>query len=375
MPPPRPPAPSTPAVPGVRFTEALRQIWVGPFTPMANARAQTRDGTTVSVLIIREDEEYDADSTPCYDRTRDEAANISRFLRTPTPYATLSNGSLADMLCQVIWGSNAIEGVGADFYTTNRICRPLFLSTHRVKRNVRLRLAYLAGMRNTVIEYFVRHNLSVDAWTVRRCEREILDHALAAMYLFNHAAVEEKELTMETLVETHGILTQGFHGADGVSWCDWSGCDREYHTTSCGDRIWCVDMGRLQQFLERLAEILRRKVRSAVETGRIDPIALAAQCCQLSYVFHAAHGGDRRLSRLIMNALLLKYGGIVVAVGADQHLDQYQDIMGRLRSMALQYVDRGYDTWEGAHKELPSFLLRQVYATLKRWRKALEAET
>lgn len=45
-----------PSEPGIRFSEALRETFVGPFTPMANARIRSTDGTTVTLPILKKAE-------------------------------------------------------------------------------------------------------------------------------------------------------------------------------------------------------------------------------------------------------------------------------------------------------------------------------
>jgi hypothetical protein len=340
---------------------------------MAHARARTTDGTTVPLLILREDKEYDTDITTDHDGIRDEAAKISRFFRAATLHAAISNESLADIFCRMIWGSNLIEGLGADFDTTSYICRPIFMSRYRTSQRVMLRDIYLAAIRNAVLGHFDRYQLAPAARSVLHCTREVLNHGLAAMHLINDVVVEDKDLDAEIIMETHDILTEGIQRAEGLSWCEWSGRDREYYTTSNGRKNWCVDTEGLHLHMKLLARLLQHDVQSAVQAGRMDPVALAAKFCQLSYACHALHGGDGRLSRLILNALLLKYGGIMVVAGAEQDLDEYKEIAARARATMLRYVD-GEDVESAEfHKELSSFLLRHVHSTMKRWRQTMEA--
>ncbi|OIW35265.1 hypothetical protein CONLIGDRAFT_48582 [Coniochaeta ligniaria NRRL 30616] len=270
-----------------------------------------------------------------------------------------------------------MEHVGADLTATYQICRPMFLSRSRPIPNVPVQLPQAAN-RAAVIGHFNRVGLRAEPRSMDSCEHEVLGHALAAMHIINQVVIEGKDLDATIILETHDFLTQGLRKAEDrvpCGWCERSDCYREYYTTSSDTKIWCVDE-RFKQTVEILAEPLRGMVRSAVEAGRMDPVGLAALFCQSAHGSHAVDGGDKRLTRLIMNALLLKYGGVMVAVGSDNSmLEVYQEIALKSETAALRCVggkDGGPQEMQQIHKEFSTFLLQLVHRSMQRWRQALE---
>lgn len=309
--------------PQLSFTQALRERWTGPFTPMANARARSTDRTVVPLLILRENGEYDADVTRDYEEMRDEAAKLSRFFRTisPSPHVALSKKAVADMLGCMIWGSNIIEGVGVDLETTLNICDAIFRGRTRTFRNTKLRPSFLKAALEAIELCFQKHRLPRDASSIRHCLLEVVNHALAAMHIINHVVLDDEDLDVEVITETYNILTEGLENGEDPNPC-YSHLHDGYH---CNRR--CDHGASFHKDIEGLALHLQHDVRTAVEAGRMDPVTLAAKYGQYLYCLQGLYGGDKRLSRLIMNALLLKYGGMVVAVGAGvQNRDEYLDV-------------------------------------------------
>lgn len=69
----------------------------------------------------------------------------------------------------------------------------------------------------------------------------------------------------------------------------------------------------MKKFVEQYAKDTER----AEERKRIFHIDLAAKYCTFFVCIHPFENGNARLCRLLMNAILLKYTGMVVTIGGN----------------------------------------------------------
>ena len=82
--------------------------------------------------------------------------------------------------------------------------------------------------------------------------------------------------------------------------------------------------------MARLVEETNAAIAKTEEEGSLDPYCLAAKACAEFVMIHPFLDGNGRTCRLILNALLLKYAGIVVPIGEhEEERDEYLQIKRR----------------------------------------------
>ncbi|CVK88424.1 uncharacterized protein FPRN_02260 [Fusarium proliferatum] len=103
-------------------------------------------------------------------------------------------------------------------------------------------------------------------------------------------------------------------------------------------------------------------------SGEIDSVALAAKYCHKFVNIHPFLDGNSRTSRLILNTILLKYGGCFIWFGKDAiEREEYMDIATEgfaAEALTMQQEEMD-DLPEGFkpkhHKKLATFSLKHVY--------------
>lgn len=269
------------------------------------------------------------------------------------------------MLSLMIYGSDNIQGVGVDIETTRFICRKIFASRHRLGDE--LSAGFLAAIREKVEQYLARRGSPWGYEDVYRCEHEVLSHALAALHLFTHVVLEDKDLDEDIIMQTHAILKQSIpqmqHRFDLIT-----RDDPYYYTTSNGLKFNLVDEDVLRQYVRDIVNRLDREIQFTIGIGTMDPVAFAARYCNSFFAYPEFFVNcDVRLSRLIMNTLLLKHASIFVTMGDTFFSQEHcQRIMWQAVHRML-WVSR-----EQQYKDLSSYILREVHCSLKSWREALD---
>lgn len=193
---------------------------------------------------------------------------------------------------------------------------------------------------------------ATDIQSLLHSRHEIVQHALAAKYLFDTIVLQDIPLDEDIIKETHRILMRfSEHEASGGIYreSDEGGShglrletDEEYEK-----RV--QDCKRLKPnrpiperkqvplfsskfvrgksvklFMRNLVAEHNERIKTAEKTGEIDAIDLA---CRLSTAFvciHPFEDGNGRLCRLILNAMTIRYAGRVVEIGKDpRERDEY----------------------------------------------------
>ena len=106
---------------------------------------------------------------------------------------------------------------------------------------------------------------------------------------------------------------------------------------------------------------LQIDLAKADEKKWLDPFVLAAKYCDRMVNIHPFKDGNGRMCRLILNAILMKYAGIVVSLGEKgENRDQYI-------AVTMENSKVG-----GHHGQLASLVLGQAEGTLLRLKNTLQ---
>ena len=232
----------------------------------------------------------------------------------------------------VILGSNMIERAGLDLSETTKMVDKIFrgqeVGVGERDDNYKMQLEKCMK---------VKHNIQDGEEHILRSRWEVIQHAKALCFLTNAFVTKGKPLSEELIKDTHKTLcTNISHPKYGTTWEEYAGIYRnevrqpgskemraEVHASGTNftpSRI-------VPKAMIRFIKELNSKIEEANQRGMLGPFCLAAWACADFVVIHPFLDGNGRTCRLILNAITLKYAGIVVPIGEhDEERSQYLDI-------------------------------------------------
>ena len=144
---------------------------------------------------------------------------------------------------------------------------------------------------------------------------EILDHFQAYEYLLNNL---DKPLTEELLKETHRLLTE--HTLEYKTRNDEVPSKPGEYTTvdmCAGDTIF----GEHEKLIRQVPRLLE-STQSAIDSGEVHPMVIAAKFHGYYEYLHPFRDGNGRLGRLMSNFILLKMGQPLLIIPSS-HREEY----------------------------------------------------
>lgn len=187
-----------------------------------------------------------------------------------------------------------------------------------------------------------------------------MQHAAAFQYIVKAFVKEDKPLSEALIRETHDILVKGLNAEDAgvISKENFGGTYRKKDAFVGAIRF--LKPSEIPQAIKSLVVSLQADLNVIEKTGAIDPFMLAAKYHDRFVNIHPFADANGRMCRIILNAILIKYAGIVVALGEkDQDRDQY--IMIANESTRVQ----------GHPGQLGKLVLDQANITLRNWKAKL----
>ncbi|KAL8911969.1 MAG: hypothetical protein Q9171_002945 [Xanthocarpia ochracea] len=255
--------------------------------------------------------------------------------KSPSLAAATITETIRDDMVDCIFGSNFIERAGLDLDQTKWICEAIF-------RNETVDVQAQDDEYQAQLESLAKRKLSAtDAAThIIRSRNEVVQHARAMQHITNALVTEGQELSEQLIMDMHRILcTDVDHPKYGTKWHDYAGIYRnKVRQPRSGQMGAEANAGsthftpskRVPSAMARLVEETNAAIAKAEEEGSLDPYCLAAKACAEFVMIHPFLDGNGRTCRLILNALLLKYAGIVVPIGEnDEEKDEYLQIKRR----------------------------------------------
>ena len=168
-----------------------------------------------------------------------------------------------------------------------------------------------------------------------------MQHALALRYIVDAIVKRNQPFSEAILKTTHRILITGVdHPKYDTPWREYAGIYRHQVRQPGTGQIGAeVNAGRthftpskmVPRAMKRIVDALNDDIAAATEKeGVLDPYTLAAKWCAELVWCHPFLDGNGRLCRLLLNAILLKYAGIVVPLGGDEEeREEYLDVKRR----------------------------------------------
>ncbi|CAG8112225.1 unnamed protein product [Penicillium olsonii] len=201
------------------------------------------------------------------------------------------------------------------------------------------------------LEHSILHKgLPTSKSAILRSRVEIIQHAKAASFLITQLCLHDKDLSERAILQKHGILTYKVD-ADEVS--------AGFHTFPAPALV--------PSKMKAMISDLEYDLSQCVKRGTIDPISLAAKYAHIFINIHPFIDGNGRMCRLILNAMLLKFGSFLVCLGAgEEERRKYLEIAADGSALEDLYEDAEEDEKPKLHKQLSSFVLDHVKEDMKK---------
>ncbi|KAF7563338.1 hypothetical protein G7046_g807 [Stylonectria norvegica] len=263
---------------------------------------------------------------------------------------------------RAIFGSNMIEHVGLGWDITAQLCRRIFAGediSSISERNTACQDELLDLYRQQATLH------DMPAQYVLRGRDEVVQHAKAFQHLLHAFVVKKQGLTENLIKQTHQILTKDVPivqpGFPDVAPEDYGGIYRTVIVIA-GETNFTVPASipaKMEEMCARLAE----ELSIAESKNVIDPFSMATKYSMEFVQIHRFRDGNGRMCRMILNAILCRYAGVVIPIGEQE--DDRDEYMGIKR--------RASQDMEG-HGEYATFALKKAVTRLREMKKKLARE-
>ena len=272
-----------------------------------------------------------------------------------------------DTMIAMIFGSNFIEKAGSEHNVTLKICEKIFAGLP-VPSEIPDRDPEYLATRN----HLVQQGLDASYSAVIRSRREIIQHAKALKYIVIHMVGFNEPLTENIILSTHGILCDGVDLEEGDKSSSYAGMYRKVMV--CAGFNSFVSPAGIPSAMRNLVQDFNRDITKAEEEGSLDPFTLAAKYCHKFVNIHPFVDGNGRMCRLLLNAVLLKYAGIVIPLGEEEpDRTAYLEVATRASEIESLAADEDEQSAKPAWAELSSLLIKEACTRFKTFRERLRA--
>ncbi|KAJ4004132.1 hypothetical protein NW752_010791 [Fusarium irregulare] len=236
-----------------------------------------------------------------------------------------------DTVIHALYGSNMIERAGLGWEATLNHCR-------RVLRG-----------------------LDIQEIDDIRGQREVVQHMRAYQHILYRFAILGEDMTEDLIKNTHGILCKGVPIIEvpEVPYEKYAGIYRKC-CVSAGNTMFVTPQSVPTTMTKMCANL-----KTELEGGRqhLDPFSLASKYSLRFVEIHPFQDGNGRMCRMILNAILFRYAGIVVPIGeTEEDRVEYMDIKKRASS-----------DMEG-HGEYATFVLRKSVRSIQKLKQKLHGK-
>ena len=253
----------------------------------------------------------------------------------PKDAAALMAESVQEGMILVIFGSNLIERAGESLDETKRICEAIF-------RGEEVAPKPRTDAYRQKLEAWIHSKKTEEGGEehIMRTRNEVIQHARALQYMTEAVITREEPITEQLILDTHRILCHDVnHPKYKTPWRSYAGIYRnrvkQPFTGEMGAEVHAggthfTPSKRVPDAMKNLILNLNSDIEQAERTKKLDPYTLAAKYCAEFVCIHPFLDGNGRLCRLLLNAILLKYAGIVAPIGEhDEAREEYLAIKAR----------------------------------------------
>ncbi|XEU97182.1 hypothetical protein FSHL1_002468 [Fusarium sambucinum] len=316
-------------------------------------------------ITIRSDSSYrtyatDQDPKALFDKATRYLGSM-RDNRTAEQQETLI-GELHESIIHAIFGGNKIERAGLGLDVTHHLCRKI-LRGEPVPDIDERDPEYEAK----VLELY-HHDKTLrnqPRQHVLRGRREIVQHMRAFQHIIHHFVILGQDMSEDLIKETHAILCKGVSIIDPefpeVPYEKYAGKYR--HVPVGAGNTMFVTPKFVPAKMSEMCTNLMKEIEDGEAQKSLDPFSLASKYSLRFVEIHPFQDGNGRMCRMILNAILFRYAGIVVPIGErEEDRVEYMNIKKRAsRDM------------EG-HGEYATFVLKKGTTAIRKLKQKLQGK-
>ncbi|KAJ2975886.1 hypothetical protein NQ176_g5264 [Zarea fungicola] len=216
---------------------------------------------------------------------------------------------LETAMINAVYGSNMVETAGTSLDITINLCRAVFRG-----QDVSADIGEQDPTYAAHLQALVNQTRNADKDAVIESRADVINHAKAFNYMVERVVLNDEVISEEMIRETHRILAAGMRGHDDLIL-------GEYRTHDVAIRYKNGKTSRtmghkyVPQKMAQMVANLAHEISVANEAGQLDPYTLAARYHQVFVFIHPFADGNGRVSRIILNTLLLKFAGHICVIG------------------------------------------------------------
>ncbi|KAG8411112.1 hypothetical protein J3458_016223 [Metarhizium acridum] len=266
---------------------------------------------------------------------------------------------LHEAMIRAIFGSNQIERAGLNLDLTIELCRKVFAGEEVGEVSER----DPAYQKQLLELYHKQSDLkNMPAKYILRSRNEVVQHARAFQHIVHAFVVEKKDLSEDLIKETHRILVKRVpiveEGHPDVSPDQYGGIYRKV-VVGAGTTNFTVPQF-VPKKMKEMCDALKEELKAAEDKKGIDPFSIASKYSLEFVQIHPFQDGNGRMCRMILNAILCRYAGVIVPIGEQ----------GEERSVYMGIKRRASQEMEG-HGEYATFVLEKALPRLRQMKKKL----
>ena len=270
---------------------------------------------------------------------------------------------LVASMSEAIFGSNKIEHVGLGLDNTLKLCERIFNGEDIPDLDERSP-EYEQKLRDMINRQKDLENMPTSS--IVRSRREVVQHAKAFYRIIQAIVIENEPLSENLIREVHFILCKNISitHADGseTGWRAYAGKYRSI-PVSAGNTMF-TPPHFVPRAMDRMINNFNQDMAKIEQRQEIDPFAIASKYCHDFVMIHPFQDGNGRVCRMILNAILCKYAGIIVPIG--EHDEERSEYMG--------IKQRASEQMEGAG-ELATFVLKRAKSKIRTLKEKLTKTT
>ncbi|KAF8852592.1 Fic-domain-containing protein [Acephala macrosclerotiorum] len=259
-----------------------------------------------------------------------------------------------DQMAKAVFGANNLERIGLGLDETIKLCMAVFNGEENLEYSDR------SDEYQAKLDAFIAKNFNPSQNAVVRSRREVVQHAAAFQHIVDRFVKQGQPMTEELIKNTHAIMVRGLDpaGAGIFGTRPYGGVYRK-GKAFVGAEEFC-EPADVPKAMKAMVEQLNDDIAQFKQSGDIDPIMFAAKYCDRIVNVHPFQDGNGRICQLILNVLLMRYGGFVITLG-EKGEDRDEYIMIASESARV-----------GGHPgQFGKKVLEIAYGTLNRLKKTL----
>lgn len=236
---------------------------------------------------------------------------------------------LEKSLIELVYGSNLIESAGSSFEVTSQLCQEVF-----------------------------RGN-PVDCDT--RSRKEVVFHARALNFMIDQVVLNNHSWSEDLILDCHRILYTGLdEDVMPGKYRDYAVAVRYGQPGGKQKQSICMHASAVPTYMNNMVRHLNEELSKAQKTGEIDPYTVAARYHHQFIMIHPFGDGNGRVSRIILNVLLLKYAHRIALFGRhDEEKEKYLAVVRKCRKIFDQEDNEVDFAKQTSHQELAGFVLEK----------------